>query len=459
MLPVIAIAGRPNVGKSTLFNCLTRSREALVVDEPGVTRDRQYGNGEFQGQPFIVIDTGGLGDDEINVATAIVEQAWEAITEADIVLFMVDARAGLTGQDEEIAAKLRRSQKKVLLVVNKIDGLNPDIVLADFYGLGFEIFAIAAVHRRGITQLLEKGLPELSDVTQEEEQPQNTGIKIAIVGKPNVGKSTLVNRILGEERVVVYDEPGTTRDSISIPFQRRGKDYTLIDTAGIRRRGRITATVEKFSVIKALQAVVEANVVILVIDARINISEQDLRLLSFILDAGKALVIALNKWDGLDQFVRDQTKKELDRRLRFIDFAEIFYISALHGTKVGNLFPAIHRAYRSAQRKLATPALTKILKKLVTAHEPPLIRGRRVKLLYAHAGGQNPPTIIIHGRQIKSISSSYRKYLEKSYRKILKLIGTPLRIEFKEGENPYKDKRNLLNKRQLAKRKRIIKRR
>jgi GTP-binding protein len=363
-----------------------------------------------------------------------------------VVLFVVDARDGLTAIDQELTQKLRRLHKTIYLVVNKIDGVDVDTVVADFYSLGLgEVYPIAAAHRHGVTSLIAEVLAKLP-ATKEEVAA--TGIKIAFIGRPNVGKSTLINRILGEERVVVYDQPGTTRDSISVPFTRRDNDYILIDTAGIRRRGKVKEKIEKFSIIKALQAIEMANVVVLVVDAQEGITEQDLRLLGFVLDAGRALVIAINKWDGLEQYQRDLVRKELDRRLAFVDFAELHFISALHGTGVGNIFTAINKAYAAATKKLSTPKLTRILQDAVAAHEPPLVRGRRIKLRYAHLGGHNPPIIVIHGTQTKSVPASYRKYLEKTFRNVLGLTGTPMRIEFVSGKNPYADRK---------KRKRVVK--
>jgi len=409
----------------------------MIADQPGLTRDRQYGEGQIEEQPYIIIDTGGLegqGDQPIALTTT---QTLQAIQEADAILFMVDAREGLTAIDEIITKKLRRSHKPIFLVVNKIDGIDIDSAIADFFQLGLgEPYPIAAVHGQGVTSLLDNVLAQIAIKEKREIPLPRAGIKIAFIGRPNVGKSTLMNRILGEERVIVYDQPGTTRDSIFVPFERQNKNYILIDTAGIRRRGRVTEKIEKFSVIKALQAIEEANVVVLIIDAREGITDQDLRLLGFILDAGRALVIAVNKWDGLNKYEREQVQKELDRRLTFIDFVKIHFISALHGIGVGNLFPTINKAYQSASKKLPTSQLTRILERGIAAHAPPLIRGKRVKLRYAHLGGHNPPVIIIHGKRAKAITKTYRRYLEKFFRKALNLVGTPIRIEFKSDENP-----------------------
>lgn len=485
MVPVVALVGRPNVGKSTLFNRLTRTRDALVADFPGLTRDRKYGRAEVEGREFIVIDTGGIDGTEDGVETRMAEQSLLAIEEADVVLFMVDARAGLMPADQQIAKHLRSRQKATFLVANKTDGLDPDSAVLDFYSLGLgEIHAIAASHGRGVTSLLETALlPWMEqvdpvEVTEEDENeaywaalaakengeppeeeefdPTGLPIKLAIVGRPNVGKSTLTNRILGEDRVVVYDMPGTTRDSIYIPMERDGREYVLIDTAGVRKRGKITDTVEKFSVIKTLQAIEDANVVMLVIDARAGISDQDLSLLGFILNSGRSLVIVVNKWDGLSQEVRDEVKETLDFRLGFIDFARVHFISALHGSGVGNLFESVTEAYDCSTKRVNTSLLTRIMNMAAEDHQPPLVRGRRVKLKYAHAGGYNPPIVVIHGNQVKDLPDSYKRYLMNYFRRSLNVMGTPIRIQFKEGENPYEGKRNLLTPTQQRKRKRLM---
>lgn len=500
--PVVALVGRPNVGKSTLFNRLTRTRDALVADFPGLTRDRKYGQAHLAGHDFIVIDTGGIDGTEEGVEEKMAEQSLLAIEEADIVLFLVDARAGLTSADIGIANYLRQRQNKTTVVVaNKVDGIDADSHCAEFYQLGLgEIAQIAASQGRGITSLMEHVLApfaeqmaetteesavENTDVSSEvtefdewdedfdfsneedtalldeelaqEQTPDNQNIKIAIVGRPNVGKSTLTNRILGEDRVVVYDMPGTTRDSIYIPMERDGQNYTLIDTAGVRKRGKVHLAVEKFSVIKTLQAIQDANVVLLVIDARENISDQDLSLLGFILNAGRSLVIVVNKWDGLDTDVKDRVKSELDRRLDFIDFARVHFISALHGSGVGNLFDSIKEAYECATQKMTTSMLTRILQIAVDEHQPPMISGRRVKLKYAHPGGYNPPIIVIHGNQVDKLPDSYKRYLSNHFRRSLKIIGSPIRLQFQEGNNPFAGKRNKLTPNQLRKRKRLMK--
>ncbi|MDZ7277679.1 ribosome biogenesis GTPase Der [Pantoea eucrina] len=489
MVPVVALVGRPNVGKSTLFNRLTRTRDALVADFPGLTRDRKYGRAEVEGREFIVIDTGGIDGTEEGVENRMAEQSLLAIEEADVVLFLVDARAGVMPADQQIANHLRSREKPTFLVANKTDGLDPDAAVLDFYALALgEIHPIAASHGRGVTNLLETALlPWMDEVSpqplseedeneaywaalaaeqngetleeEEEEEdfdPTTLPIKLAIVGRPNVGKSTLTNRILGEDRVVVYDMPGTTRDSIYIPMERDGREYILIDTAGVRKRGKITDTVEKFSVIKTLQAIEDANVVMLVIDARAGISDQDLSLLGFILNSGRSLVIVVNKWDGLSQEVKDEVKETLDFRLGFIDFARVHFISALHGSGVGNLFESVTEAYDCSTKRVNTSMLTRIMTMAADDHQPPLVRGRRVKLKYAHAGGYNPPIVVIHGNQVKDLPDSYKRYLMNYFRRSLNVMGTPIRIQFKEGDNPYAGKRNLLTPTQQRKRKRLM---
>ncbi|MXN88455.1 ribosome biogenesis GTPase Der [Pasteurella canis] len=500
--PVVALVGRPNVGKSTLFNRLTRTRDALVADFPGLTRDRKYGQANIAGYDFIVIDTGGIDGTEEGVEEKMAEQSLLAIEEADVVLFLVDARAGLTSADIGIANYLRQRQHKITVVVaNKTDGIDADSHCAEFYQLGLgEVEQIAASQGRGVSALMEQVLApiaermnteldeqsavENSEVSQDDEQDewdqdfdfsneedtallddalaeeveaQDKNIKIAIVGRPNVGKSTLTNRILGEDRVVVYDLPGTTRDSIYIPMERDGQQYTIIDTAGVRKRGKVHLAVEKFSVIKTLQAIQDANVVLLTIDAREGVSDQDLSLLGFILNAGRSLVIVVNKWDGLNQDIKDQVKSELDRRLDFIDFARVHFISALHGSGVGNLFDSIKEAYACATQKMTTSMLTRILQMATDEHQPPMMSGRRIKLKYAHPGGYNPPIIVVHGNQMDKLPDSYKRYLSNYYRRSLKIIGSPIRLLFQEGNNPFAGKRNKLTPNQLRKRKRLMK--
>ncbi len=478
MVPVIALVGRPNVGKSTLFNRLTKSRDAIVAEYAGLTRDRQYGEAKWQGRTYIVIDTGGISGDEEGIDAKMAEQSLQAIEEADAVLFMVDSRAGLTAADQLIAEHLRKRNKRCFLVANKVDTVDPDIARAEFSPLGLgDALPIAAAHGRGIGQMLEQALGmfprddageeapgELEGETGEVEprprlEPgpsEKEGIKIAIVGRPNVGKSTLVNRMLGEERVIVYDQAGTTRDSIYIPFERDEEKYTLIDTAGVRRRGKIFEAVEKFSVVKTLQAIQDANVVIFVMDAREGVVEHDLNLLGFVLETGRALVIALNKWDGMDQGEKDYVKTELERRLFFVDFADIHFISAKHGTGVGHLYKSVQAAFKSAVTRWPTSRLTQILEDAVQEHQPPMVNGRRIKLRYAHLGGANPPLIVIHGNQVEAVPKSYTRYLENTYRRVLKLVGTPIRIDYKGGENPYEGKKNTLTDRQVNKKRRLM---
>lgn len=460
MVPVIAIIGRPNVGKSTLFNCLTKSRDALVADLPGVTRDRKYGEGEYESVRYIVIDTGGIeSESDSEMYHLMTQQSLQAIAEANVILFVVDAKEGLTPNDSKIAEKLRSSSKPIFLVANKSEGVGEEIAKSDFYQLGFEnVNAIASAHNRGVKKLLEDVLSTFQSQEESPVIPDNPdAIKIAVIGRPNVGKSTLINRILGEERVLVYDEPGTTRDSIYIPFERQDKSYILIDTAGVRRRTKITEVIEKFSVIKTLQTIEAANVVIFVLNAREGISEQDMRLLDFVVEAGKALVVAINKWDNMSIDDRKSVKSEMDRRLEFVSFARTHFISALHGTGVGDLFKSITEAFSSATKKISTPILTRVLGEAVTQHQPPLVHGRRIKLRYAHAGGYNPPIIIIHGNQTESLPHDYLRYLTNFFRKRLKLVGTPIRIELKSGENPFKGRKNILTPRQKQKKQRMMK--
>ncbi|PNK61407.1 ribosome biogenesis GTPase Der [Psychrobacter sp. FDAARGOS_221] len=435
--PVVALVGRPNVGKSTIFNQMTKSRQALVADLSGLTRDRQYGDATYNNKSFVVIDTGGIGeadDGRGSIDDYMSAQSHTAIHEADIIVFVVDARAGMIGADAEIAKMLHSLGKPVYLVANKIDGVH-DAAPAEFYALGLgEPYPMTASHGRGVGNLLEDLTADMPEDVEEEVQD---GLRLAVIGRPNVGKSTLVNRMLGEDRVVVYDMPGTTRDSIYIPYERNGKNYVLIDTAGVRRRGRIGEKVEKFSVIKALQAIKDAHVVIAVIDAQEGIVDQDLHMLGYALDAGRAMVVAINKWDGLHEDQKEMVRIELDRRFNFIPYVKVHFISALHGTNVGNLYPSIHRAYESSMFKVSTSRLTQILEDAVAANPPPMSGGRRIKLRYAHLGGHNPPIIVIHGNQTGSLPKSYQRYLENEFRKVFKLEGTPLKVEFKLNTNPY----------------------
>ncbi|MGL6030043.1 MAG: ribosome biogenesis GTPase Der [Legionella sp.] len=455
MIPVIALVGRPNVGKSTLFNRITKTQDALVADFPGLTRDRQYGHALHEDKPFIVVDTGGIGVDDIAVDSLMSKQSAIALNEADIILFIVDGRSGLTGIDQLVASNLRKLSKQVVLVVNKTEGLDDDIVCSDFQSLGItDIHAISASHGGGIHDLLHDVLS--SYIPEPVEQEQTKTIKIAFAGRPNVGKSTLINRILGEERVVVYDMPGTTRDSIAIPFERDDQHYVLIDTAGVRRRSRVDEKIEKFSVIKTLQAIKESQVCLLLIDAKEGITDQDMNILGFIIESGKALVIALNKWDGLDEEHREHVKDELSRRLYFANFAKIRFISALHGSGVGGLFKDINEAYASATQSFSTPRLTRLLQDICTKHTPPCVNGRRIKLRYAHIGGHNPPIIIVHGNQLDSLPESYKRYLNNEFVKHLNLVGTPLKMEFRGGDNPFADKKVKLSQRQVNKKRRLM---
>lgn len=456
MKPVIALVGRPNVGKSTLFNQLTKSRDALVADLPGLTRDRKYGDACIDNKSFIVIDTGGIGEGEEGIDAYMAEQSRTAIEEADIVLFLVDGRAGRVAADEQIASEIRTLGKTIHVVVNKVDGIQEDVAKSEFHALGMgELFGIAASHGRGVHQMMNQVLANFPEDEEQVEDPE-AGIKIAIVGRPNVGKSTLVNRLLGEDRVVVFDMPGTTRDSIYIPYERQGERYTLIDTAGVRRRGRVNETVEKFSVIKTLQAIKDAHVVVLVMDARESIVDQDLNLLGFVLESGRALVIAINKWDGMTDYERQTLRNDMQRRFDFIPYVKIHLISAKFGTAVGDLYPSIKRAYDSAMIRVPTNQLTQLLADAIEQHQPPLVSGRRIKLRYCHMGGQNPPLFVIHGNQTESVPSVYKRYLENTFRKALKLQGTPVQLEFKTSDNPYKDRVNKLTEGQTERRRRFI---
>lgn len=501
-MKVVALVGCPNVGKSTLFNRLTKTRDALVADFPGLTRDRKYGRALFDGREYIVIDTGGIAEDAeqpSDLTNNMTRQALLAIDECDLVLFMVDARAGLMPGDYQVADYIRRSGKKCAVVANKVDGMNEDLAGAEFYGLGLgEVYLTAVAHGRGVSVLIEDVIapvlreegPLDSDMPESLEDEDDEGfawehgyefldnvpadktgggfdwhgfrvaqrarlrgegvetideskpfadlpIKFALVGKPNVGKSTLTNRLLGENRVVVCDMPGTTRDSIYIPLERDGNKYIVIDTAGVRKKAKVNDTIEKFSIVKTLKAIEDCNVAILVIDAREHITDQDLSLLSFVIDSGRSLVVVVNKWDGLTQEYKDEIKRELDLRLGFVDFARVHFISALHGTGVGNLFESIDEAYESATRRNSSSTLNRILQAAVQEHEPPVSGGRRIKLKYAHAGGYNPPRIIIHGNKVSKMPDAYKRYLINCYRKSLKIMGSPVLLEFKEGSNPY----------------------
>jgi len=459
MLPVIALVGRPNVGKSTLFNYLTRSRDALVADFSGLTRDRQYGRVKLGHRPCLVVDTGGIADDAEGIESFARKQVQIALEEADIVFFMVDAREGLSASDKVIADTLRKLDKPVVLVTNKVDGLDANIAASDFYALALgEPVQIAASHGRGVPELLARVDELLPPGDEEVVDENNKGIGIAVVGRPNVGKSTLVNRLLGEERVIVFDEPGTTRDSIYIPFERNGKMYTLVDTAGMRRKSKVDMAIEKFSVIKSLQAIEKSNVVIYLIDAREGITDQDAHLLGLVLEAGRALIIGLNKWDGISADQKETIKRQLDVKLSFLDFAEKHPISALHGSGVGKLFDVVQELYESAMLDMTTPVLTRILKEATTAHQPPIVNTRRIKLKYAHQGGRNPPVVVIHGVQTDVLPESYKRYLMNYYRDKMGLVGTPIRLVFKSPVNPFHGQKNKLTEWQVKKRERLMKR-
>jgi GTPase len=460
MSAIIAIVGRPNVGKSTLFNRITRSRNALVADRPGVTRDRQYGYGQHGERSFVLIDTGGLEQEhkaETNISARVSEQSLRAIEEADAVLWLVDGRSGLTAIDEILARQLRPLCPNLHLIVNKTEGLDISIVCADFHALGMgQPLAISAGRGDGVHDLLDEVLENLPE-SEPDQDSEEDGLRVGIIGRPNVGKSTLVNRMLGEDRMLTFDQPGTTRDSVAIPFERRGSPYVLIDTAGVRRRARITDVVEKYSVIKTLKAVDMAQIIVLVIDAHEALTDQDSNLLGIAADSGKSLIIAINKWDGLDSDQKTTIRSQLDRKLDFVDYACTHFISALHGTGVGKLFELIDKIGKSQASRVKSSMVTDILQELVEAHPPPLVRGRRIKLRYAHIGGHNPLRIIVHGNQTEHVPRNYRRYLSNKIRQRLKLVGTPVVIEFKHGDNPYKGRKNVLNKRQIEKRRRLMK--
>jgi len=453
VLPVIALVGRPNVGKSTLFNYLTRSRDALVADIPGLTRDRRYGYGRVGGGRYIVVDTGGLAGETGGLEGLMARQTLLALDESDLVFFLVDAREGLTAADEEVARLLRERGATVRLIVNKAEGLESGLAAADFFGLGFgQPSVISAAHGDRVGDLMEEALAGFPEA--EEAPPEEDVTRVAVIGRPNVGKSTLINRMIGEERVLAFDLPGTTRDSVDVPFERDGRHYVLVDTAGIRRRSRIDQAIEKFSVIKALQAIDSAQVVIAVLDAAEGVTEQDASLLGLAVQRGRAMVIAVNKWDGLDPDQRETVRRQIDLRLPFVDFAPIHFISALHGSGVGNLLGDVDAAREAAFRDMPTAALTQALEEAVMAHAPPTVRGRRIKLRYAHQGGRNPPTVVIHGTQAERLPGPYRRYLINTFRRVFGLAGTPVRIELRSPENPYAGRRRKLTPRQERDRKR-----
>ncbi len=459
MLPLVALVGRPNVGKSTLFNALTRSRDALVHDQPGVTRDRHYGVCRLDPeQPFLLVDTGGIAGDEEGLAGATARQARAAAAEADLIMFVVDGREGASALDDEILSWLRKLARPTLLVINKIDGTHEDAVRAEFARYGFsDVLAVSAAHRQGLDDLHEEILarmPEEGSGEVLDSDPER--LRIAFVGRPNVGKSTLVNRLLGEERMIASEVPGTTRDSIAADLERDDRKYRLIDTAGIRRRGKVEEAVEKFSVVKTMQAIERCQVAVLMLDATEGVTDQDATVLGAVLDAGRALVVAVNKWDGLTTYQRDQAEVLLQRKLSFVPWAESVRISAKHGSGLRELFAAVHRAHNSAVRSFSTSEVNQALEIAVETNPPPSIRGHVSKLRYVHPGGENPPTFVVHGTRLKVLPDSYKRYLENFFRKRFKLVGTPVRMLFREGANPYEGKKNELTDRQVQRKRRLM---
>ncbi|HEU4773061.1 MAG TPA: ribosome biogenesis GTPase Der [Lysobacter sp.] len=459
MLPLVALVGRPNVGKSTLFNALTRTRDALVHDQPGVTRDRHYGVCRPEDQRhFAVVDTGGIAGEDEGLAGATTRQARAAAEEADLVLFIVDGREGASRLDDDILAWLRKTARPTFLVVNKTDGLDSQAALNEFARYGFnDVIAVSSAHRQGIDELIEQvlaKLPEDGDAAQLDSDPSR--IRVAFIGRPNVGKSTLVNRLLGEERMIASDIPGTTRDSVAIDMERDGRLYRLIDTAGLRRKSRVDEAVEKFSIIKTLHAIEQCQVAVVMLDATEGVTDQDASVLGYALDAGRALVIAINKWDGLSDYQRQQTESLLSRKLAFVSWAEAVRISATHGSGLRELFAAVHRAHASATHEFSTSEVTQAMEVAYEANPPPVVRGHVAKLRYAHPAASNPPTFVIHGTRLRTLTDSYKRYLENFFRKRFKLVGTPVRFIFKEGANPYEGKKNVLSEKQIAKRRRLI---
>ena len=442
MKPVIAIVGRPNVGKSTLFNRLTRSRDALVADFSGLTRDRHYGNGRVGEREFICIDTGGFEPvAKTGILAEMAKQTKQAVVEADVVIFLVDARLGMAPQDRVIADFLRKTGRPVVLAVNKAEGMAHATVTADFYELGLgEPVAISSAHGDGVRYMIDDALDALGLPDEPEEDDRtDKPMRIAVVGRPNVGKSTFINTLIGEERVIAFDMPGTTRDAIDVPFTRNGKPYVMIDTAGLRKRGKVFEAIEKFSVVKTLQAIADANVVILMLDAQQDISEQDAHIAGFIVDAGRALVLAVNKWDGMDDYQKERARTDIARKLRFLDFANVHPISAIKGFGIKELFKDVDAAYAAAMSKMPTPKLTRILEEAVEFQQPKRVGMSRPKMRYAHQGGSNPPIVVIHGNALSGVTDSYRRYLEGRFREAFKLRGTPLRLEFRTGQNPFVD--------------------
>ncbi|QNR96037.1 ribosome biogenesis GTPase Der [Stenotrophomonas sp. 169] len=460
MLPLVALVGRPNVGKSTIFNALTRTRDALVHDQPGVTRDRNYGVCRLdEDNPFLIVDTGGIAEQEEGLAGATARQARAAAEEADLIVFVVDARDGTSSLDDDILAWLRKQQQPKVLLINKIDGTDEHTVRAEFSRYGFsEMMTVSAAHRQGLDDLLEEIVERLPEEGSAEEMDNDPNrVRIAFVGRPNVGKSTLVNRILGEERMIASEVPGTTRDSISVDLEREGREYRLIDTAGLRRRGRVDEAVEKFSVVKTMQAIEQCQVAVLMLDAHEGVTDQDATVLGAVLDAGRALVIAINKWDGLTDYQREQAETQLSLRLGFVPWAESVRISAMHGSGLRELFNAVHRAHASANHQFSTSEVNQALEVAYQANPPPTIRGHVSKLRYVHPGGANPPTFIVHGTRLKELSESYKRYLENFFRKRFKLVGTPVQFIFREGANPYEGKKNPLTERQVKAKRRLMK--
>ncbi|MFO7580120.1 ribosome biogenesis GTPase Der [Nitrosomonas sp. ANs5] len=442
MKPTLVLVGRPNVGKSTLFNRLTRTRDAIVADIPGLTRDRHYGHGKIGLKPYLVVDTGGFEPVvKSGILHAMARQTLQAVDEADVVLFIVDGRKGLAPHDKIIAEQLRKTGRTILLVVNKTEGMQTSIITSEFHELGLgDPCAVSALHGDHIAELIDLALEDYP-YEEDADAQQAKHPRIAIVGRPNVGKSTLINSLLGEERVIAFDQPGTTRDSIYIDFEYDQRSYTLIDTAGLRRRGKVLETLEKFSVVKTLQSIEEANLVILVLDAKEGISDQDAHIAGFILETGRALVVAINKWDSLDDYQRDVIKREFARRLAFLDFASLHYISALYGRGLKALMPSVDAAYAAAMAHIPTPRLTRAMLAAVNKQPPPRGGISRPKMRYAHQGGSNPPLIIVHGSMLEHVPATYRRYLENTFREVFGLKGTPLRVEFRTGHNPYADKK------------------
>ncbi len=444
MKPVIALVGRPNVGKSTLFNRLTKTRDAIVADFAGLTRDRHYGNGKQGPNEYIVIDTGGFEPDATTgIFKEMAKQTRQAVAEADIVVFVVDARAGLSAQDHEIGKYLRKLGKPCLLVANKAEGMTAGAQLVEFFELGLgEVFPVSAAHGQGIRQLVDlvfERLPALEDRDGEAESDESV-IKLAVAGRPNVGKSTLINTWLGEERLVAFDLPGTTRDAISVPFERKGQRFELVDTAGLRRRGQVFEAIEKFSVVKTLQAIESASVVLLLIDATQGVTDQDAHIAGYILESGRAVVLAINKWDAIDDYERELVKRSIEIRLGFLKFAAMHFISAQKRQGLGPLWDSIAQAHKAANCKMSTPVLTRLLLEAVQFQTPKKSGMYRPKLRYAHQGGMNPPIIVIHGNSLEHVTDAYKRFLEGRFRKEFDLVGTPLRIQMKSSQNPYSEK-------------------